>query len=914
MRDPNRLCPGCMSEWGNPGAPCPVCGFIEHQYERPARWLPLRHILNGKYMVGKVIGEGGFGITYMCWDLNLEVRVAIKEYFPVGLATREGGIKAGASISALPGVRQENYRQGLEKFMTEAKNLSRFYHLKGIVAVKDFFFENETAYMVMEYIDGITLGTYLKQHGGQITEQQALTLFAPVMESLQTVHKSGIIHRDISPDNIMMTKDGRMKLIDFGAARFAGNDMERSLTIILKHGYAPAEQYQSHGNQGPWTDVYAICATMYRMITGQVPPGAMDRLHEDTLKDFKEMGCRVSEKTAYAIIDHGMALKAEDRCQSMGELIEELYGNTGKKVHRKRCGANADSGQKKLLIGAAAAVCVIGAALLLVLGGRSKTTASVGGSMADGAEEKAGVHAFSGDGAVGGSGSGNPQTAAKELLPVTEEELRLFQEAAFEEKKTLSANGYHLLSLSHEGTVTGIGVNESGELDTSKWKDIRAVVSGPRHTVGICADGTAIAAGDTSGGKCAVDMWKELVQVAAGDSHTVGVKEDGTVLAAGANSEGQCAVSSWSEITQAAAGTAHTLGLCSDGTAMAVGDNADGQCAVEEWEDLVAVFARGNVSVGLKTDGSVMLAGAAEGLKEALTWEQVTDLAVGDGYLAGVLSNGTVVTAGDLPGAETVGSWDDIVCLAAADETLFGKKSDGSIVRTSYTYGTAGKEDFTDLKAAVCGGGYLLGLKNDGTVVSYGVSGEDVGLAQIAEWSEITDIAANAAGAMGLKKDGSVVTVGEIYEGVSSWRGIQAIDMSEGIALGLRDDGTVVAAGPEAEKYNLSEITDILSASAASTHLVLVMSDGTVSVRGSSSGSYANTYSWREITQAAAGAQHTVGLKADGSVLATGSGSNGQCDVADWSDVVRVSAGDYVTIGVDAGGTMLVAGTLPGEF
>jgi serine/threonine protein kinase len=368
MKDPNRLCLGCMNEWGHPGQPCPVCGFVQNTYERPPRWLPLKHILNGKYMLGKVIGEGGFGITYIGWDLNLQVRVAIKEYFPVGLATRETGRGSGHTITALPGVRQENYRQGLEKFMTEAKNLSKFYNLKGIVAVKDFFFENDTAYMVMEFVDGITLGKYLKDHGGQISEQEVLQLFHPVMESLKVVHQSGIIHRDISPDNIMMTKDGRMKLIDFGAARFAGGDTERSLTIILKHGYAPAEQYQSHGNQGPWTDVYAICATMYRMITGKVPPSAMDRLHQDTIEEFEHLGCRVSVKTAYAVIDKGLAIRVEDRYRDMDELIQGLYGMDNKKVQRKK-----KSSDKKAAIGVAAiagVLCLGIGGILLAVGSR----------------------------------------------------------------------------------------------------------------------------------------------------------------------------------------------------------------------------------------------------------------------------------------------------------------------------------------------------------------------------------------------------------------------------------------------------------------------------------------------------------------------------------------------------------------
>ena len=352
MKDPRRLCPGCMNEWAKPDQACPICGFIRSKYERAARWLPLYTVLERKIMIGKVIGEGGFGITYMGWDLNLEVRVAVKEYFPMGLATRDTGQGRSCSISALPGVRRDNYRQGLEKFMTEAQNLSRFYNLNGIVSVRDFFFANDTAYMVMEYVDGVTLGSYLKSRGGRLSEQEVLALFHPVMDSLKTVHAAGIIHRDISPDNIMMTKDGRMKLIDFGAARFAGGDNERSLTIILKHGYAPAEQYQSHGNQGPWTDVYAICATMYRMMTGEVPPGAMDRLHEDTLKEFKELGCKVSTQTSYALLDKGMAIRVQDRYQSMDELMEGLYGTGQGKIRRRK---KLTEKQRRLYIGVGAA-------------------------------------------------------------------------------------------------------------------------------------------------------------------------------------------------------------------------------------------------------------------------------------------------------------------------------------------------------------------------------------------------------------------------------------------------------------------------------------------------------------------------------------------------------------------------------
>ena len=939
MKDPNRLCPGCMNEWGHPEKPCPVCGFVEKGYEKPPRWLPLRHVLNGKYMIGKAIGEGGFGITYVGWDLNLQVRVAIKEYFPVGLATRETGNGRSNSISALPGVRQENYRQGLEKFMTEARNLSKFYNLKGIVAVRDFFFENDTAYIVMEFVDGITLGTYLKNHGGQITEQEALQLFHPVMESLKVVHQSGIIHRDISPDNIMMTKDGRMKLIDFGAARFAGGDTERSLTIILKHGYAPAEQYQSHGNQGPWTDVYAICATMYRMITGKVPPSAMDRLHEDTLEEFSALGCRVSDKTAYAVIDKGMAIRVADRYQNMDELIDGLYGMDGKKVRRKK-----KPQDKKMMIGIAAAagvVCLGLGGMFILSGGKDEPAAAVSQIQSENTQaEPSGTQTSK---QTGGS-------VQQTLKPVSAEELKTLQQEALEAQKTIDADGTHLIFLRDDGSVTASGTNYYGNLDVTKWKTVNAVATGVSHTVGVKEDGTAVATGDTSDGKCAVDTWKTITKVSAGDQHTLGLRTNGTVLAAGSNRNDQCNVSSWSDIVDIAAGKNHSLGLKSDGTAVAEGGNGSGQCDVDEWSDLVCVAADGNVSAGLRSDGTVVLAGdVTDEMKEAEEWEQVISIELGNNYIAGLLSDKTVVVAGSsIVTQDKVDPWTDIDAIAAADETLFGRKSDGGIVRTTYSYGTADKDGMTDLTQAVSGGGYLAGLKSDGTVVTWGVSGEDFGLGETVDWSDITQIAACENGIMGLMSDGTVVVAGEEYQDAESWSDIEQISMGTGMAAGRKKDGTVVVTGTNenvslysdltsaamisvspngsglaavledgtimGSRWNTTNVSGAVSLAACSTHIAAAKQDGTVTVLGSGNGGYANVYSWKDVRSVAVGTEHTVGLKSDGTLFVSGSNSNGQCDVSDWTDVVSISAGDYYTLGVRSDGTLLLAGKVPGEY
>ena len=325
MIDINRICLGCMREKPTAEEKCPYCGFDAENYKHESRWLPMTSILNGRYMLGKVLGEGGFGITYIGMDLNLQRRVAIKEYFPLGLVSREMTDVTRTSVSPLTGEKGEAYNSGLQKFMEEAQGVSQFDELDGIVTVKDFFFENATAYMVMEYLDGITLKEYLREQGGKISGEQALKYMKPILEALQKVHEAGMIHRDISPDNIILTKDGKIKLIDFGSARAFARDENQTFTIMLKHGYAPPEQYQSKGKQGPWTDVYGICATLYKMITGKIPPNAMDRYDEDTLKPFSELEVGMPVYMDQVIIETGMALKAKDRWQSIEELYKNLY-------------------------------------------------------------------------------------------------------------------------------------------------------------------------------------------------------------------------------------------------------------------------------------------------------------------------------------------------------------------------------------------------------------------------------------------------------------------------------------------------------------------------------------------------------------------------------------------------------------
>ena len=318
--NPERVCYGCFTE-KEPGQPCPRCGFDENQ-EQPYLALPLGTILNGRYLVGKVLGIGGFGITYLGYDLTLEIKVAIKEYMPSALATRH----ADRYTVALTGRVEEEYKYGMERFLEEAKILAKLQSTPNIVSVQNYFKENGTAYFVMEYIDGMSLKAYLEKNGGKIPYSQALAFLQPIMEALVQVHGMHLLHRDISPDNIYITAKGESRLLDFGAARFASGD-GKSVSVILKHGYAPEEQYSSHGNQGPWTDVYALGATLYRCITGQLPPDSIARIHSDSIKPPTELGARIPGYAESAIMK-ALSVKTEDRFANMEGFIRALNGRS----------------------------------------------------------------------------------------------------------------------------------------------------------------------------------------------------------------------------------------------------------------------------------------------------------------------------------------------------------------------------------------------------------------------------------------------------------------------------------------------------------------------------------------------------------------------------------------------------------
>ena len=296
---------------------CPFCGCSQTPQAAVYHLKP-GTILNQRYLVGRALGEGGFGITYIGRDLTLGRRVALKEYYPNGFAVRNHTASDQVEIITSG---HKAFSAGLQRFLQEAQILAQFDGEPGVVDVCDFFNANETAYIVMEYLDGITLKKYIDQNG-PMPPETLLGLMRPLIHALEKVHQQGLIHRDISPENIMLLKNGDLKLLDFGAAREVINT--KTLSVMLKPGYAPEEQYRSKGRQGPWTDVYALCATMYTCLTGVVPEDSLQRVFQDNLRAPSQL-CPALTQRQERVLLKGLQIRGEERFASMDELESALY-------------------------------------------------------------------------------------------------------------------------------------------------------------------------------------------------------------------------------------------------------------------------------------------------------------------------------------------------------------------------------------------------------------------------------------------------------------------------------------------------------------------------------------------------------------------------------------------------------------
>lgn len=323
MNDLDTLCPGCMNKKLASNI-CQSCGeeFLLKSYSQA---LPLRSILNNRFLIGRVLGRpGGFGITYLAWDISLQTTAAIKEFLPTCSVAREKG-----NTDVIPNSKEdmEVFSGGLQMFMEEARTLIQFAH-PNITRIRDYFTANNTAYLVMEYHQGLPLDQYVKKFEKPLSEDNALGIMLPILDGLQAVHQKDFLHRDVKPQNIYLTENGTPILLDFGSARFAVGNKTSTLTIMLTAGFAPFEQYHQKGRQGPWTDLYACAATLYFLTTGKVPADALERQYNDQLIAPIQLNPGLSESFSSAIVKT-LAIDFQNRPKSVAAFRSLLLGTPG---------------------------------------------------------------------------------------------------------------------------------------------------------------------------------------------------------------------------------------------------------------------------------------------------------------------------------------------------------------------------------------------------------------------------------------------------------------------------------------------------------------------------------------------------------------------------------------------------------
>ena len=945
------FCPGCMTKTAPVDGKCPVCGCNVNMENAPHQ-LPVNTILYGRYIVGRVLGAGGFGITYIGYDLKLDGRVAIKEYYPSGAANRS------VSLTVYPTAEGNGkpFETGKERFLKEARVLSGFVEDSSIVTLRDYFEENGTAYIVMEYLDGEDLSHYAAKHG-KFTFDEALDLIEPAMLALDKVHNKGLIHRDISPSNLMVLSDGRIKVLDFGAARMQSVNGELSLSVMLKPGYAPIEQYSTHGEQGPWTDVYAMSATFYRLITGKAPTSATDRTCGNAVELPSALGVKITPAQENALM-RGLALQSADRTQTMAGLAESLRAKKtvhGSKPEKPKAPAKTENTDKpgkpvltkKRLIAIGAAALVVLAACLTLPALRNGTDSSAAKQEEQtlSIEELAAARASIAAHSETTVSSGTLQTAGvktdgtvcysggyQEIEPVLD---------SWTDIIAVSSGDSCVAGLKTDGTVVLASADENISYDVSVWENITAVSAGYAHIAGLRSDGTVVAAGSGEYGRCNVGDWTDIVAVSAGCDHTVGLRSDGTVIAVGGDSDGQCDVSDWQDIIAVSAGWYHTVGLKADGTVVAVGRNGDGQCEVSGWTDIVAVSAGSWHTVGLKSDGTVVSAGSKdEDSCNVGGWTDIVAVSAGWDHTVGLKADGTAVYAGPGLNAHGVADWQDIrlplgerkelgktenkktedikpepaelslsidnallsgTTLSTYRTNTVGLRSDGTVVAAgSNEDGECDVSDWRDIIAVSTGKCSIVGLKSDGTVAAVGYN-ED-GKCEVSGWRNITAISSGEYHTVGLRADGTVVAAGSTIDGqcsVSGWRDIVAVSAGSDFTAGLRSDGTVVATG---QYFDVSGWKDIAAISAGGAFLAGLRPDGTVLVTVPQ---VLDVSAWTDIVAISAGGSHIVGLRSDGTVVAVGFNESSACKVSDWTGIVAVSAGDGYTLGLRADGTVI---------
>lgn len=954
-----KLCFGCMSQKSQSPV-CEYCGFDERT-ENQSHQLPIGTILQNQYLVGRVLGQGGFGITYIGWDQHLSIPVAIKEYFPGGVVQRH--TQLGNQVICVNGEAPEIFYKHRERFLKEARTLAQLSGIPEIVQIKSFFPENGTAYIVMEYVEGITLKDHLKRLGRSMTEEEALIIMEPVLKALQKVHDHGLIHRDISPDNIMLPINGGIKLIDFGTVRYLDDSgKSKSTEAVLKPGFAPMEQYNTHGNIGPWTDVYALCATFHYLLTGKVPADVHARLDQGESLNLLRNRKDISQKMI-SVLEKGMKIRYQERVQTIGELYQHLYAGKKKTAVKKQQEGKTEKKTKKkgkgsLLVACTAAVVAVGAAMLLIPK-EQKTEQSVFVP-----ETTAGVTQ-----STDAPETAIPETAASETAePITPESLAYAEAEQLLEsgetaraaiafgklagykdarkrsialwqtmpRKTLDITNSGVIGLTKTGEVV-IAFNDqwayADQQETrniiSGWTDIVSVSNGNGFWYGLKCDGTVVSVGDDR-----VSAWQGILRLPEDDSFGA-VDVHGKIIGmGGTNDNEQKIMDGWSDVTMCGNERCIRVALLADGTAVSTG--VCGYCKAGNlwgWSDLVAICAADHTTIGLKADGTILRSGYGDGNQlDVKYWKDIVAVSTSGTHTVGLKSDGTVMAAGyNGNGKCDVSGWRDVVAIDVGGNCTAGLRVDGTVLYAGPEDAVPiGFLDWTDIQnpavsiqtpenqmdaAAAYAEAERL-LANGETAraaIAFGKLGDysDARERSFALWRTIfpnQTISAGTGGAAVVKQDGSVlhITATDSRQNAAvNWRDIVSVSVGYSTTVGLKSDGIVVSLGT----YDVNSWTNMVAVDASQTNVMGLKADGTVSVTGHNVDGICED--WKDIVAISA-SSHLVGLKMDGTVVAVGSNQNGQCDVSQWKDIVAIASDSYnsrgITIGLKADGTVELAG------
>ena len=728
-----KRCDSCFREYE--GDLCPHCGGAQNGPHQ----LPVGTVLRDRYKLGRVLGQGGFGITYLGWDTLMQRPIAVKEFYPSGTVFRRTQISTEVQCDNQDMV--PHYEYSKERFLREASVLVKFKDILEIVDIQDFIRENNTAYIIMEYVRGMDLAKYIRLKGGRLSPDETFRILRPIMEALAKVHKGGIVHRDISPDNIILDPMGGAKLLDFGAVRAVEDPdvdkgLNKSTEAILKQGFAPIEQYNTRGSLGPWTDEYALCATVWYCLTGEIPTEVSLRMAEGIDPDWSSIeGLPAHQQKA---LEKGFRCRAKDRYKTVDELLADLFPEeaapaipepaeeTPVERAAKKAKAPEKSGKKFWTVFTTAILALwLVLAVLIPKGIKTETEEPVPQETAPtqigtqptkpletepptvalSPEEEAYAHAEAllEEGKLGEAAIAFGKLAG--FSDARERSFEIWDKIAVRE--TLVGGWPYTVGLKNDRTLVATGLSDAleiqkdGELQyITEYTDIVAISAGDFHFAILRADGTVIASGDTEYGKCDVGDWTDIVAICAGRQHTVGLKADGTVVAVGSNDDGKCNVEGWTDIVAIYTGNSHTVGLKVDGTVVAIGNNGDAWRGVETWTDIVAIAAGSSHTVGLKADGTVVAVGWDMYKQcDVTAWTDIVAITAYGTYTLALRSDGTALATGfGNQGECEVTKWSNIVAISSGGSHTLGLKADGTAVAVgSGSYGQCFVGGWTDL-------------------------------------------------------------------------------------------------------------------------------------------------------------------------------------------------------------------------